>query len=141
MEGTPPLYGLADKLYNGVMGIVPDALKSASIAYEAGTAYALGAMGAFALTKVFQLTSKHVMGRWFHKRALPVLEGICAAAVVAIPAGCAVLDPNGLQGVIEAHPVYSSGMLGAGMGGIAGAVNDYLQRKKAGKNAGNPDFG
>jgi len=122
----PPLWDLVNKLYHGLMDIMPQSLQERSMA----SAFTLGAAGSYCLVRSLQWLSKKVdkVVPGFDGIALPALEKICVAGMSLAPLIYSAVDPEGAMSVLKEHPTYISGMAGVYVGSIGGALQDLHVR-------------
>lgn len=125
----PFLHSTVDKLYHSVMDHMPQAFQDRDMS----SAFLLGCIGTYGLVKGLQATSKKAMNKLipdFDEKYLPVLEKLCITGMVVAPVTYGLVDPQGAKEIVTGHPVYTSGMAGVGVGGIAGAVQDLNNRSQ-----------
>jgi len=116
----PFLFDLVNWAYNGVMGNMPEYLQERSMP----SAFLLGFTGNYILVKSIQKISDKIMPKGFNKDILPIIENLCVYLTVASPLMYGLIDPQGLQEVMQEHPTYTSGMIGAGLSAILAAKSD-----------------
>ncbi|MEK6835376.1 MAG: hypothetical protein AABX61_03880 [Nanoarchaeota archaeon] len=121
----PFLFDVVNALYNGVMDHAPKSLQERSMF----SALALGYVGNYLLTRGIQKTSEMFMSEEFNKKHLPLIEEVCIYLTIGAPLLYMMIDSNGMQELIQEHPTYVSGMLGAGLGAITAAQNDIKGKK------------
>ena len=125
---NPILYHVVDKLYHEVMDSMPQIIQGRDMA----SAFILGSGGIYSVVKGLQWASKNLMNNIipnFDEKWLPFLEKACITSMVAVPLIYAIINPEGAKEIWTQHPTYTSGMVGVGIGGIAGAVQDLHKRK------------
>jgi hypothetical protein len=127
----PFLWDMVNTAYHGVVDQLPAVIGNHGVA----SAMLLGAVGSYASVRILQAMSKFVKDDVpkFDRTVLPALEKICMVGVTLAPLAAAIVDPQGTQETIQGHPVYVSGMAGAYVGAMTGAVQDLFKRKKSDK--------
>ena len=125
----PFLYDVVDKLYHGVMDIMPKALQERDMS----SAFVLGSTGIYGVVRGLQWTSKNLMNKIipdFDDKWLPKLEKAFIVGMAAAPILYGLIDPDGAREIMTQHPTYTSGMAGVYTGSITGAAQDLHKRSK-----------
>ena len=121
----PFLFDLVDWAYHGIMDNMPEYLQERSMA----SAFALGFTGNYLLVKGVQWASNKIMPEGFNKDILPIIEDLCIYLTVASPLMYGLINPQGLQEIVQEHPTYTTGMFGASLSAILTAKSDIDKKR------------
>ncbi len=115
----PVLWDVVNYLYHIVMDHMPKLLQDRDM----GSAFVLGSVGSYAVTRGCQKIAKRYSPR-FYEKAVPIIDIVTMTGIVGIPLVYSLIDPEGAREILRQHPTYSSGMLGASMGAFYAANKD-----------------
>ena len=115
-----PFYDLVNWSYHTVMDRMPQSLRERDMA----SAFALGGTGSYVATRIALLGLRLAvnMVNPESERWVPLLLMAGASALPTVTFLYGVRNPRGIKETVTEHPTYTSGMLGAYLGGLAATI-------------------
>jgi hypothetical protein len=116
---SPPLYEIVDFLSKESSKVTPQFLEDRPILKN----FTYGFVGSNGVMHLMQYGVSKAFPK-FYDTQFPKIEKWLGRGIIAVPILYAAIDPQAFQQMVQDHPVYSGGMVGAIWGGVKALFSD-----------------